>query len=192
VSGELIVSLDEFAELAGVTAETMRVHLRELLKDGTPQPAWLIERGERGRAYKIEAEGGIGWWQAKRDADDQADEARRAQLQQMRLELVGDTAEQAEALSLSGRQRREEYGAALEAIKYRKLLKQLVDTAELERVLSHIAVDHRRRLQRIPAEFGIAVGLTAEQQRQLEGMIERSVDAFVAAICAPGAFDGEG
>ncbi len=183
----LIVSLDEFAELAGVTAETMRSHLRDLLRDGEP-PAWLVERGDRGRAYKIEAEGGVQWWQQRREAEDLADAERRGQLQQMRLKLVGDTAESAEQLGLSGRQRREEYAAALEGIKYRKTLGQLVEKASVERELTAASVELRRRLQQVPPEFGIAAGLDADKVRQLDRMIEQALDAFVATLEAPDAF----
>ena len=59
--GDLIVNLEEFAELCGVTAETMRVHVKAVDGDA----AWLIERGARGRGYAIEAMGGLAWWKAK-------------------------------------------------------------------------------------------------------------------------------
>lgn len=185
----LIVSLEEFAELVGVTAETMRVHLRELGRDGVAPPAWLIEKGDRGRAYKIEAEGGIAWWRARREEEDQADAERRGRLQQLRLEVVGEGADSEESLALSGRQRRDEYEAAMVAIKYRRALGQLVDRTILERVLSSAAVDLRRRLQQIPAEFGIAAGLPGDQVKELEGRIGRALDGFVAEITKPGAFE---
>lgn len=184
----LIVSLDEFAELASVTSETMRVHLRELGKDGSPIPDWLIERGDRGRAYKIEAEGAIAWWQAKRDADEQHGADRQARLQQLRFETIGDVVDKPEQLTLSGRQRREEYAAAMDGIKYRKMLGHLVERADVERVITTAAVEHRRSLQQLPAEFGIAVGLSTDQQRKLEAMIEQAVDKFVTAIAKPDAF----
>jgi len=188
VSDALIVSLDEFAELAGVTPETMRAHLKELGRDGSPMPVWLIERGDRGRAYKIEAEGAIAWWQAKREADEQVGADRAARLQQLRFETIGGVVEKQEQLSLSGRQRREEYAAAMEGIKYRKMLSQLVERADVERVLTTAAVEHRRALQKLPAEYGIAVGLTEDQQRKLEAMIEQAVAKFVATITKSDAF----
>jgi hypothetical protein len=42
-------------------------------------PAWLIEKGERGRAYQIEAEGAIAWWEQKREAELLANEERQGQ-----------------------------------------------------------------------------------------------------------------
>lgn len=189
VAEPLIVSLEEFAELCGVTAETMRVHLRELGKDGQAAPAWLIEKGDRGRAYKIEAEGGITWWRAKRESDELADADRRGRLQQLRLDVVGEGAEGEGELALSGKQRREEYAAATDAIKYRKLLGQLVEKTVLERVLSSAAVDLRRRLQQVPAEFGIAAGLPSDQVKDLDGRIARALDGFVTEISKPDAFE---
>src|SRR5690349_5293140 len=155
----------------------MRVHLRELLKDGA-EPAWLLERGERGRAYRIEAEGGIAWWQAKREAMDLSSAERRDRLQQMRLDLVGDTTEAEKDLALSGRQRREEYEAAMTAIKYRRTLGELLERDAVERVLSSAAVALRRKLQQLAPEFGIAAGLPADQVRELATRIERAVASF--------------
>lgn len=183
----LIVSLDEFAELVGVTPETMRTHLRTVGKDGLV-PAWLIERGDRGRPYKIEAEGAVRWWQDRREADEQVGAARLSQLAQLRFAVVGDAAEGQETLSLSGRQRKEEFAASMEAIKYRKMLGQLLERDEVVRVLSTVAVEHRRALAKLPAEFGILAGLDAPQVKQLEGLIERAVDAFVTSIEKPDAF----
>ena len=41
----LVVNLEEFSELCGVTPETMRGYIRSV--EGAP--GWLIERGDRGR-----------------------------------------------------------------------------------------------------------------------------------------------
>lgn len=187
----LIVSLDEFAELARVTPETMRTHLKNLLRDATVDPEWLVERGDRGRAYKIEAAGGLRWWIAKQDADLLADEEKRGKLQQMRLDIVGEGAEAADHLTMSGRQRRDEYAAAMDAVKYRKMIGELLEKVEVERVISGAAVELRRRLQQIAPEFGILAGLQADQVQQLAGMTERAVEAFVDAIAKPDAFAGD-
>lgn len=176
--GTLIVNLEEFADLCGVTGETMRVHIRTV--EGNP--AWLVERGDRGRGYKIEAEGGLAWWQAKKEADDLADAERRAQLQQMRLNLVGDQAEDGERLQMSGRQRREEYAAAFEALKYRKMMGELIEKVDLEHALTAAAVEMRRRLGMVPGEFAILTGLDPEQVKPLENLLARAMDDFVKAI----------
>lgn len=186
-SEPLIVSLDEFAELAGVTSETMRGYLRDVGRDGSV-PAWLIERGERGRAYKIEAEGALAWWRKLREDESAAEAARLEKLQQLRLDLVGEPGAGDGEPSLSGRQKKEEIDAAITGLKYRKLLGELVDKAAVQRVISAAAVDLRRQLQRVPAEYGIATGLDADQVRDLEARIERALDAFVDEVTAPGAF----
>lgn len=174
----MIVNLDEFSELCGVTSETMRVHIRQV--EGTP--AWLVERGDRGRGYKIEADGGMAWWKARRDADESASAERRAQLQQLRFDHLGDAAEGEEALSLSGRQRREEYMAVMERIKLRRLMGELVEWAELESLMINAAVDLRRKLALVPGEFAAQTGIPLDQVKPLEILLGRALDAFVAAL----------
>ena len=179
----LIVSLEEFAELVGVTPETMRVHLKQV--DG--QPDWLVERGDRGRAYKIEAEGAVAWWQEKREAEDLLEAERKGQLQQLRLGLGVAAAEGDKPLTLSGRQRREEYGAAMEALKYRKTMGELVEKAELDHVFLPAVVELRRRLMLVPGEFVIAQGLPGHHVQVLEGMLARAIDGFVSKVEADAA-----
>lgn len=175
---DLVVNLEEFASLVGVTAETMRVHVREV--EGNP--AWLVERGDRGRGYKIEAEGGVAWWQAKKETDDLIDAERRAKLQQMRFDLTGGAVEEAETLAMSGRKRSEEYAAAMDAIKLRKTMGELVEKAEVQRELSAAAVTLRRRLQRVPGEFVIANGLDQALVRPLKTAIGRALEEFNVAL----------
>jgi hypothetical protein len=176
----LIVNLDEFSELCGVTAETMRVHIRAVEGD----PVWLIERGDRGRGYKIEAEGGVAWWKAKRDADESASAVRLEQLRQLRFEHLGDAAENEDALALSGKQRREEYAAVMERIKLRRVMGELVDRAEVEALLSHAAVEARQRLMRVPGEYAATVGLPPEDMAPLSELLERVVNDFVDSLTA--------
>lgn len=174
----LIVNVDEFAELCGVTTETMRVHLKVL----QPDPMWLLERGAQGRPYKIDVDGGVAWWKAKRDDDDRLSAERQAQLAQLRFEHLGEAADSEEALSLSGKQRREEYAAVLERIKLRRIMGELVERAELEALLTHAAVECRQRLMLVPGEYAATMGLAPDEVRPLEGLIERAVGEFVAAI----------
>lgn len=188
MSETLIVSLEEFAELVGVTAETMRVHLREVGRDGSPAPGWLIEKGDRGRAYKIEADGAIAWWREKRESEEAQAGARAERLQQLRFETIGAAVETPEMLTLSGRARREEYAAAMEAIKYRRAIGELVEKAGIQRVLISAVIELRRALQAVPPEFAIAAGLDRDQQRDLDRRLERAVDTFVTVIEKPNAF----
>lgn len=187
MADQLIVNLEEFAELCGITAETMRVHIRTV--DGSAD--WLIERGERGRGYKIEARGGVAWWRDKRDRDDLADAERRAQLQQLRFELTGGAVEEAETMKLSGRQRSEEYGAALQALKLREQMGELIPKSALEHELSVATVALRRRLQRVPGEFVVAQGLDAALVRPLKAAIGRALTEFVDAISVVEIVEGD-
>lgn len=185
MGGDLIVSLEEFAELVGVTGETMRAHLKSV--EG--QPAWLVERGDRGRAYKIEPRGAAAWWQSRRDAEESATEDRRQQLAQMRLDLVGPQVEGIDKLTMSGRQRRDEYEAAFKALEYRKRLGQLVEQDEIDHVLIAAAVELRRRLMLVPGEFAILAGLDPDEVKPLYDLQARAVNEFLRSI-APITNDG--
>lgn len=180
----MIVNMDEFSELCGVTSETMRVHVRTV--EGNP--AWLLERGSRGRDYKIDADGGVAWWKARREADELASAERQAQLQQLRLELLGEAVEDEESLGLSGRQKREEYAAVVERIKLRRMMGELVEWIELEPLLANAAVEIRRKLALVPGEYAALTGMTHDEVKPLAGLIERAVDAFVKTLPSrPGA-----
>ncbi len=184
----LIVNLDEFSELCGVTAETMRVHIRQV--EGSP--VWLVERGDRGRGYKIEAEGGLAWWKAKRDADEQASAERQEQLRQLRFEHLGDAADSADAMAMSGKQRREEYAAVLERIKLRRMMGELIERSEIEPLLTNAAVAARQRLQQVPIEYAALMGMTPEDVRPLLALIESAVSEFVKDITLPDGSGGSG
>jgi hypothetical protein len=177
----LIVDLIEFSELCGVTPETMRVHIRAV--EGSPD--WLIERGDRGRAYRIDADGGLAWWQAKREADETASAERQAQLAQLRLELGVGVAEGEEATGLSGRQRRDEYAAAFERIRLRRTMGELVEVAAIEGPATTAAIELRRRLLLVPAEFAAEAGLSPDEVKPLHVLIERHLAAFVDALPSP-------
>lgn len=182
MSDALIVNLEEFAELCGITPETMRVHLRTV--EG--EPAWLVRKGDRGRGYEIEAQGGVAWWQKRCEDEVNASAERRAQFAQMRLELLGGAAEGPEALGLSGRQRKEEFEAGFKALEFRKAMGELIEKAELQHVLTGACVELRRRLALSPGEFAIVAGLEPDQVRPLEGIIARAVDAFVTSLAPIG------
>ncbi|MBS7669347.1 hypothetical protein [Croceicoccus gelatinilyticus] len=178
----MIVNIDEFSELCGVTSETMRGYVRAV--EGNP--AWLIERGERGRPYQIDAEGGMTWWRARRKDEENASIERQAKLQQLRLDVLGDQAESEEALALSGKARRDEYAAAMERIKLRRVMGELAEVGDLVPLLSHAAVEARRRFQMIPGEYAAQMGMTPEEVRPLRDLIERAVNGFVDAFVMPG------
>lgn len=178
---DLIVNLDEFSELCGVTAETMRVHIRGI--EG--HPTWLVERGDRGRGYKIEAEGGLAWWKAKRDDEEQASAERQAQLHQLRLDLLGDAADEPDGLGLSGKQRREEYAAVMERIKLRRTMGELVEVAALDGPGANAVVELRRKLQLVAPEFAAKVDLSIEDRNTLAAMIERAVSSFLESMPTP-------
>lgn len=177
----LVVNLDEFSELCGVTSETMRGYVKAV--EGMPD--WLIKRGTRGSGYEIDAELGVAWWRKLRADEAAAGTERAERLAQLRLDLVGDAVEGEEAMSLSGKQRREEYAATMERIKLRRIMGELVERAEIEAVLSSAAVEHRRQLMLIPGEFAALTGMMPADVAPLEGLIAKAIDAFWAKQFLP-------
>ncbi|RDV06416.1 hypothetical protein DXH95_03035 [Sphingorhabdus pulchriflava] len=170
----LIVDLNEFSELCGVTAETMRAHIKSLTED----PLWMIKRGTRGSGYEIDAEGGVAWWKDKRASEETASADRRAQLAQLRLDLLGDAVEDEERLGLSGRQRLDDYAAALKRIELGKAMGQLIERGPLEAALSAAAVEHRRVLQLIPGQMMAETGLSNADAAKLEALLGKAIDDF--------------
>ncbi len=182
----LIVNLEEFSELCGVTGETMRGYIRTV--EGNPP--WLLKKGDRGRGYEIEPVGGLEWWKTLRQDEETASAERQEALRQLRFEHLGEAAETTEAMALSGKQRREEYAAVMERIKLRKTMGELVEVAEIVERLTAAAVEARRTFQVVPAEFAALMGMSPEEVAPLATLIEAAVNKFVDAIT--GAPDGLG
>lgn len=187
MSERLIVNLDEFSELCGVTSETMRGYVKAV--EGMPD--WLIKRGTRGSGYEIDAELGVAWWRKLREDEAAVGADRAERLAQLRLDLVGDVVEGEEALSLSGKQRREEYAATMERIKLRRIMNELGEVAAIEAVLSAAAVEHRRQLMLVPGEFAALTGMSPAEVAPLEALLAKAVDSFWSkALPAPGKVGG--
>ncbi|MGI4730926.1 MAG: hypothetical protein ACRYFW_04155 [Janthinobacterium lividum] len=139
---ELIVSLDEFASICSVTPETMRKHLAQ----APANAEWLVEKGRRGVGYKIAAAGAVAWWKARvtGSADDQAKSAAMAEL---RMQMMGDAGDD-EGLSLTGKQRYEEYKAGEAELAYRQSIGELCRVAEIEGETANAVIELRRQAQR--------------------------------------------
>lgn len=163
---ELVVSLDEFAALCGVTPETMRNHL----KQAPASAEWLLERGRRGVGYKIAAEAALAWWRS-RSANAGEDNVRQQQLAELRLQMLGDTGDD-DGLLLTGKQRYEEYKAGEAELAYRQSIGELCRVAEIEGETANAAIELRRELQ--------AVGRTIRKRFELAIDVERAIDALIS------------
>lgn len=178
----LTVNLAEFSELCGVTEVTMRKYVSAV--EGNP--GWLIARGRKGFDYEIEPVAGLAWWKAKLDDDETASAERKAQLQQLRFDELGDAAEGEEALALSGKARREEYAAVTERIKLRRMMGELVEVGPLEQLHAAAVIELRRQLLLVPAEFAVETGIEPAAVKALELLIERAIETFIARLPVPG------
>ena len=177
-SNELIVSLDEFAALCGVTPETMRNHL----KQAPAEADWLLARGRRGVGYKIAAEAALAWYR-QRGAGDGVDGARQAQLAELRLQMLGDAGDD-DGLLLTGKQRYEEYRAGEAELAYRQSIGELCRVAEIENETVNAVIELRRQLQGIGPTIRRKFGLDRDVEIGIEELLAEKLAAFVKALDA--------
>lgn len=164
-SAELVVSLDEFASICGVTPETMRKHLAQAPVDAD----WMVEKGRRGVGYKIAAAGAVAWWRA-RATSSADDDVRSAALAELRMQMLGDAGDD-EGLALSGKQRYEEYKAGEAELSYRELIGELCRVAEIEGETANAVIELRRQLQ--------GVGRTIRRKFELPATVEAAIDELL-------------
>ena len=173
---ELIVNLDEFASICGVSRETMRDHL----KTAPPKAAWILERGTRGRGYKIAAEAAVQWWQ-KRSSATGEDDAKLQRMAQMRLTLMGGDANE-DDLVLSGKQRGDEFKAGLAELEYRETMGELVRASDIEAETVNAVIELRRQLQGIGRKIRRRFNLEREVEDAIDDLIAEQLRAFVKTL----------
>lgn len=175
-AAELIVSLDEFASICGVTPETMRKHLAQAPADAP----WLIERGRRGVGYKIAAGGAVAWWRT-RSAGGGEDDAKLAAIAELRMQMLGDAGDD-DGLLLTGKQRYEEYKAGEAELLYRRTIGELCRVADIEAETSNAAIELRRQLQGVGPAIRRQFSLAKEVETAIEALIGEKLAAFIKAL----------
>ncbi|WP_426255792.1 hypothetical protein [Sphingomonas sp. DC2300-3] len=177
-SDELIVNLDEFASLCGVTPETMRSHL----KAAPAKAPWILERGTRGRGYKIAALAGVEWWK-QRAAAGGDDDGRAAKLAELRLSMLGGDASEDDLL-LSGKQRGDEFKAGLAELEYREAMGELTRVHDYEAETVNAVIELRRQLQGVGLTIRRRFSLDREVQDAIDDLIGDRLKLFVEALDA--------
>lgn len=81
------LNLGEFARVVGSTEPTVRKRIDEA-DDGE----WLIERGGKGRDYRIDPVLGPQWWRAEEDRRRAEEEKRGQAVEQLALHFLGENA----------------------------------------------------------------------------------------------------
>jgi predicted transcriptional regulator len=175
---ELIISLDEFASLVGVTPETMRTHLKQA-PDGAE---WLLERGRRGVGYKILATKALAWWRDRKTGDG-ADDLKQRQLAELRLQMLGDAGDD-EGLHLTGKQRYEEFKAGQAELDYREQIGELCRVATWEGETANAVIELRRQLQRVGKIVRRKFGLKLEVEEAIDEILADRLEQFVKALDA--------
>lgn len=174
---ELIVSLDEFASICGVTPETMRSHLRDAPADA----AWMIERGRRGVGYKIAAAPAVEWWKSRKGGGS-GDDARLAAVAELRMQMLGDAGGDEDGVLLTGKQRYEEYKAGQAELAFREAIGELCRVAEWESETVNAVIELRRQLQRVPAAVRKRFELPREAEIAIEEAIAEQLVAFIGKL----------
>lgn len=175
-AADLIVSLDEFASLCGVTPETMRSHL----KQAPANAEWLLQRGRRGVGYKIAAEGALEWWR-NRDHGGGEDSLRNQKLAELRLQMLGGDAVEEDVL-LTGKQRYEEFKAGEAELAYRTAMGELARVADLDAEMATAVIELRRKLQGIGMTIRRRFGLEREVEDAIDELIGDQLRQFVTAL----------
>jgi phage terminase Nu1 subunit (DNA packaging protein) len=178
-SAELIVNLDELASICSVTPETMRTHLASAPADAD----WIAQRGRRGVGYKLKAEGAVAWWRGRSSETDSADDARRRQLAELRMQMLGGDAEESDLL-LTGKQRREEFLAGQAELSYREAMGELVRAADVDAELANAAIELRRQLQEVGRVIRRKFGLDKDVETAIDVLIGTRLEAFVQKLDA--------
>lgn len=177
-ANELIVSLDEFAALCGITAETMRSHLKQAPVDAD----WMLVRGSRGVGYKIAAQAALEWWRG-RSAGGDADDLRRQQMAELRLQMLGDAGDD-EGLLLTGKQRYEEYKAGEAELAYRQSIGELCRVADIEGETVNAVIELRRELQKVAPTIRRKFNLDREVETAIHDLIADKLQVFVKKLDA--------
>jgi predicted transcriptional regulator len=178
---DLTVTLDEFAALCGVTPETMRAHLKTAPVDAD----WMLVRGRPGVGYQIEAKGALAWYRTRKTAGASGpDDIRRRQLEEWRLQMLGDVGSD-EGLNLTGKQRYEEYKAGEAEMDFLTKMGSLCRADEIEGAMMNAAIELRRHLQAIGPTIRKKFDLGREVEAAIETLIAERLTAFVTKIGAP-------
>lgn len=175
-AGELVVSLDEFASLCGVTPETMRGHL----KQAPANAEWMLERGRRGVGYKIAAEAALAWWRKRADGAGE-DEVRQQRLAELRLQMLGGDADD-EDLVLTGKQRYDEYRAGQAELDYRTAIGELCRVADVEGETANAAIELRRQLKEVGRIIRRRFNLDPEVEAAIDELLGEKLQAFVTKL----------
>ncbi|API58290.1 hypothetical protein BSL82_02360 [Tardibacter chloracetimidivorans] len=161
-------SLSEFVAMPGVPSEPT---LRKLIDENPDFP--VVSRGKNGQAYEIDAEAGLKWLKARREAEEQARRERQDRLNQLSLNLLGsDAAARPGNSGLSPREISEALQAEVDAIKLAQLRGELVRKVEVEAALSQFMVALRQQLRTMPQRLGKRVEVRREILIALDALID--------------------
>ena len=156
--------------------------LRDVIRRHPDFP--VLQGGSNGIPYEFDADACAEWWRDHAAKIEEAEEARRAQLDMWRAELFGKdaAAEDADTRSLTPAERKAELEAQILEDKLRRARGELIDRASTMSALSTAIVELRNELMQIPAELARKADLEREDRIALEEMIERRLNGLARKL----------
>ena len=168
------LNLGQFAKVVGSTEPTVRKRVDEA-GDGD----WLIERGSKGRDYKIHPVLGPLWWREEEERRRQEEAAKDEAVDQLRMTFLGDNALQAEVQGLSASDRLKE----LEVQKALRIEARergvLVDRGALQRVLGNTMAMLSKQILSAAKTIGREADLKPAQRSEWEERVEKAMNAAI-------------
>lgn len=170
-TGGYVVNMGELVEvLAGTDVAYSETTLRELIRrHGDQFPC--LERGTNGKSYRFDAREVVTFLRRHKAEAERAQDRRAEELAQLRLELTGGSADEADDYKLSGRQRKDEIEAELAKDKLRRTRGELLPADEVERLLTDAFADLRAELLALPDNLAKTCALGADERARTDRLV---------------------
>lgn len=181
-AGDDVRNLTETAEIIGVSETTLRKYIRE----GCPVRAG----GSNGIAYELSISEVHAWIKARDDATRAAEEARRRENEQFRLDLgLGDLKTGQDAAGMTPRQQLEAMQAEAARVKLARDQGELILFEQAREIVTTACFTVSRSLMSIPDRMGAQFGWSEDEILACRGYVEAALSALsegVAKLAAEG------
>lgn len=171
-----VVNMSELADMLGMSLPT----LRDLIKRNDDFP--VQRRGDNGVAYEFDAVEVKAWLDRHAAAKADAEDRRKADLAQMRLDVFGDTGEGDETTGLSPTERRAEIEAQFRADQLRQSRGELLMAADVDRLLRQAFAELAKGLRQIAPTIAREQGLDRTVRLAMDAAIREKTNAAIDRV----------
>lgn len=168
------LNLGQFAKVVGSTEPTVRKRVEE--SDGG---SWLIERGSKGRDYRIHPVLGLEWWRGEEARRREAEEAEEQAVEQLAMAFLGPNALKTEAQGLSAAEQ-------LKLLEVQKALRleaqargSLVDREQFVQLMGNTLSMLTRRILAAAKAVAREADLKPVQRSAWEEAVEQAINAAI-------------